>query len=597
MLKRVAFAVFAGLSLASVSYAEETPTPAETPTVRTVRLGVMSFRGQNGFTTHIADEDRLLAQVPHWIASHVPGIRLETRYYRMNDLMRAIEAKDVDVFLGSSGLFWQMKHTGARDLATIVSSQTPDPNEGVAGVIFVRKDRADLNTLEDLKGKSASMGLDNMFLATQLSMAAVAKAGFDPRRFFSYINHYDLPVPKTVEDVVNGTVDVGILRACVLESEFPDWKKHLKIINAQTSGTFHCARSTDAYPNWTMAAVSGFVPELSRALAVALLTMPPTDSGAYHWSLATDFEHVDNVSRLLKTDGYAYLNEWTFARLWQEYREILIFVLFLIVGFLIHVWRVEKLVDRRTSELRTEMQRREASEASLREFEQRLDSTRKMSIVSEMSSVIAHEIRQPLASVQYLADGIRVLLRRGTSDTDKMQRCADGICRQVERINAVVDHVRTYAKEEQKRDERIDFSALVTRVVGKLRERMAIPPTANLVSDLAVKGDSLELELAVANLLKNAREAAGDTGRVSVDLNREGFSAVLTIENSGRVLTEEDFKRLAHPLASGKKTGLGLGLPIVRSITEAHRGNLTLIPRPSGGVIAVLKLPLWETTK
>ena len=357
-------------------------------------------------------------------------------------------------------------------------------------------------------------------------MAAVAKAGFDPRRFFSYINHYDLPVPKAVEDVVNGTVDVGIFRACVLESEFPDWKNHLKIINAQTSGTFHCARSTDAYPNWTMAAVSGFDPELSRALAVALLTMPPTDSGAYHWSLATDFEHVDNVSRLLKTDGYAYLNEWTFSRLWQEYREILIFVL-----FLIHVWRVEKLVDRRTSELRMEMKRREASETSLREFEQHLETTQKMSIVSEMSSVIAHEIRQPLASVQYLADGIRVLLRRGFSDTEKMQ---------VERINAVVDRVRTYAKEEQKRDERIDFSALVTRVIDKLRERMAIPPTANLVSDLAVKGDSLELELAVANLLKNAREAAGDTGRVSVDLNREGGSAVLTIENSGRILTEED---------------------------------------------------------
>lgn len=597
MLKRVVLAALACLSLASVSYAEKALMPAETPTVRTVRLGVMSFRGQNGFTTHIADEDRLLAQVPQWIATHVPGIRLETRYYRMNDLMRAVEAKDVDVFLGSSGLFWQMKHTGARDLATIVSAQTPDPNEGVAGVIFVRKDRSDLNTLEDLKGKTASMGLDNMFLATQLSMAAIAKDGFDPRHFFSYVNHYDLPVPKAIEDVVNGTIDVGILRACVLESEFPDWKNHLKIINAQTSGTFHCARSTDAYPNWTMAAVSGFDPELSRALAVALLTMPPTDSGDYHWSLATDFEHVDNVSRLLKTDGYAYLNEWTFTRLWQEYREILIFVLILIAGFLVHVWRVEKLVDRRTSELRAEMKRREASEASLREFEQRLETTRKMSIVSEMSSVIAHEIRQPLASVQYLADGIRVLLRRGASDTDKMQRGADGICRQVDRINAVVDRVRTYAKEEQKRDEIIDFSALVTRVVDKLRERMPIPPTANLVADLTVKGDSLELELAVANLLKNAREAAGDTGQVSVDLNREGYSVVLTIENSGKILTKEDFKRLTHPLASGKKSGLGLGLPIVRSITEAHRGNLTLIPRPLGGVIAILKLPLLESSK
>lgn len=597
MLKRVVFAVFAGLSLASVSYAEETPTPAETPYVRTVRLGVMSFRGQNGFTTHIADEDRLLAQVPYWIASHVPDIRLETRYYRMNDLMRAIEAKKVDVFLGSSGLFWQMKHTGARDLATIVSAQTPDPNEGVAGVIFVRKDRTDLNTLADLKGKTASMGLDNMFLATQLSMAAIAKAGYDPRHFFSFSHHYDLPVPRAVDDAMNRTVDVGILRACVLESEFPNWQNKLKIINAQTSGTFHCARSTDAYPNWTMAAVSGFDPELSRALAVALLTMPPTDSGAYHWSLATDFEHVDNVSRLLKTDGYAYLNDWTFSRLWQEYREILILILLLVAGFLIHVWRVEKLVDRRTAELRNEMRRREASEASLREFEQRLESTRKMSIVSEMSSVIAHEIRQPLASVQYLADGIRVLLRRGDTDTKKMQRCADGICRQVDKINAVVDRVRTYAKEEQKRDESIDFSALVPQVAGKLRDRMTATLSVNIAPDLFVRGDALELELAVANLLKNAREAAGAEGHVSVDLNREAYSVVLTIENSGKVLTDDDFKRLTHPLASGKKDGLGLGLPIVRSITEAHRGNLVLIPRPLGGVIATLKLPLIEAQK
>ena len=214
-----------------------------------------------------------------------------------------------------------------------------------------------------------------------------------------------------------------------------------------------------------------------------------------------------------------------------------------------------------------------------------------------MSYVIAHEIRQPLASVQYLADGIRVLLRRGASDTDKMQRCADGICHQVDRINAVVDRVRTYAKEEQKRDETIDFSDLVTRVTSKLRDRMATSLSTNIAAGLMVQGDSLELELAVANLLKNAREAAGDTGHISVDLNREGYSAVLTIENSGKVLTDKDFKRLTHPLASGKKSGLGLGLPIVRSITEAHRGNLTLIPRPLGGVIAILKLPLLESSK
>lgn len=588
---RVLFFIAAALFCGAAASSAPPPADAVGSHTVTVRLGVMSFKGLNGFTTHIADEDRLLMKVPQWLSAHVPRIRLETRYYRMNDLIRAIQAKEVDIFLASSGLFWQMKHTGARDLATIVSARVPDPNEGVAGVIFVRKDRTDINTIADLKGRSVSTGLANMFLATQLSLAAVAKAGFDPDRFFAYVRHYDLPVPRVMKDVAAGVSDAGFLRACVLESEYPGWQDHFKIINPQRSGTFHCARSTDAYPNWTMAAVSGFDPELSRAIAVALLTMPPTDSGAYHWSLATDFEHVDEVSRLLKTDGYTYLKEWTVERLWKEYREAVLLVFALLIGFGVHVWRVEKLVNRRTAELRAEMKRRQASEESLRAFEQRLETTRKMNIVSEMSSLIAHEIRQPLASVQYLADSIRVLLRRGVNDTDRMKRCADGIRTQVDEINAVVDRVRSYAKEEQRRDRAVDFSALVVRVTDKL---LTGHRTAQIEAGLYVRGEPLELELAVANLLKNAREAAGVEGDTRVTLSRETSQAVLTIVNDGAVLTEDDMRRFSQPLASAKKGGLGLGIPIVRSVAEAHRSELAFTPRKEGGMTAVLKLTLID---
>lgn len=90
----------------------------------------------------------------------------------------------------------------------------------MAGVIFTRKDRTDINNLEDARGKVASAGLENMFLAYQLGFATIAGKGHDPERFFSKIYHHDLPVLETVKQVRSGEADVGVLRACILESEF-----------------------------------------------------------------------------------------------------------------------------------------------------------------------------------------------------------------------------------------------------------------------------------------------------------------------------------------------------------------------------------------
>ena len=173
MLRSSSFGCLLVLSLAVAAVPAKT-TPL---TTQSVRLGIMSFSGTNGFTTYIAAEDDLLAKIPEWLSKHVPQVHFSTQYYRMNDLIQAVKEKQVDVFLASSGLFWQMKSYGVRDLATIVSDRTSNPNKGVAGVIFVRDDRRDLNELTDLKGKKVSTGLPNMFLATQLGMASIAQAG------------------------------------------------------------------------------------------------------------------------------------------------------------------------------------------------------------------------------------------------------------------------------------------------------------------------------------------------------------------------------------------------------------------------------------
>ena len=114
-----------------------------------------------------------------------------------------------------------------------------------------------------------------MFLAYQLGFATIAGKGHDPERFFSKIYHHDLPVLETVKQVRSGEADVGVLRACILESEFPDWQNYFKILNEQKDPEFKCAHSTDLYPNWTMAATSGLDPEVIKQLTQTLLNLPP----------------------------------------------------------------------------------------------------------------------------------------------------------------------------------------------------------------------------------------------------------------------------------------------------------------------------------
>ncbi len=74
-----------------------------------VRMGIVAYTYNGRFTTYIDHEDAMQAQLPKLLAAALPDIRFETKWYRQNDLARAIAAGDIDVFLGSSGFYWEMR--------------------------------------------------------------------------------------------------------------------------------------------------------------------------------------------------------------------------------------------------------------------------------------------------------------------------------------------------------------------------------------------------------------------------------------------------------------------------------------------------------
>lgn len=514
----------------------------------------------------------------------------------MNDLMKAIAKKEVDIFLGSSGLFWQMKQHGVRDIASIVSSTAPNPNKGVAGVIFTRKDRKDINSLEDARGKVASAGLENMFLAYQLGFATIARQGNDPERFFSKIFHHDLPVLETVKQVRSGEADVGVLRACILESEFPDWQNYFKILNEQKDPEFKCAHSTDLYLNWTMAATSGLEPEVIKQLTQTLLNLPPDGEKQLAWSLVTDFEKVNQVARLLKTDAYSHLKEWTIKRVWNEHKMLIACALLGFITFLFHVWRVENLVAKRTQALSDEIKRRVTAEKDAREIGNRLMLAHKLNIVSQLSTLFAHELKQPLAVTQYSTDSMKILLGQEHPDLEKLSKCRKSIEAQTEKMTSIIDRVRSYTKSNQKRDKVFSLAPLVKNAVIRKRKyadiKLELPQ-----EDLQIMGEELEIELLLENLLNNSINASPKEEPIKVSIRKEKNDCLLTISNGGEKLSEAEIKKLCQPLTTSRPSGLGLGISIIESISEAHHAKVSFLPNSEGGLTVKIAFPLVESSR
>lgn len=320
-----------------------------------VRLGLLDFEFESSYLSRVED---IQATVLKHLQASTPGIVIEPRYYKTKDLAEAVRKGEVEFFLGSSGFFVEMRPYGVRDIGTIVSSSFPDPNQCVAGVIFVRNSRTDLQTITDLEHRTASATDPRNFMTYQIGMGEIAKAGYDPDSFFRRTIFTDSEPQKVVENVLSGKADVGFLRACMLEAmerRNPQWLGKLRVINERTgprAERLGCRYSTDMYPGWTFAVTPHTPPILTRHVATALLSLDPksTPSG-FEVSFATDYARVNDLLKTLRIGPYAYLREWTLRGFLKVSWPFLMLAAALAFAWILHWLRLETLVRQRTAEL------------------------------------------------------------------------------------------------------------------------------------------------------------------------------------------------------------------------------------------------------
>lgn len=231
----------------------------------------------------------------------------------------------------------------------------------------------------------------------------------------------------------------------------------------------------------------------------------------------------------------------------------------------------------------------------------RLERAEKLAIAGELASRIAHEIKNPLAPIRGYAQLLQEKL--GVVDASQREIFARGlgvildeaarIERQVYRLLDLSRPDRAVPVEQGTVDLNqavVEAIRIAEGVAGARRFDLDLDPALPL---LAVDGD--EIRGVLLNLLKNAIEAmlGMDAARpIAVVTRREGEGVVIEVIDQGTGLEPEALERAFEPFFTTKADGTGLGLAIARSAVEAAGGEIQLLARPAGGVIAQVRLPL-----
>jgi signal transduction histidine kinase len=229
----------------------------------------------------------------------------------------------------------------------------------------------------------------------------------------------------------------------------------------------------------------------------------------------------------------------------------------------------------------------------LRDAQSRLLRAERLSVLGRFSSLILHDIRNPISILRGFAE--MVLLH--PTDTAIVERNMTRIMEEADRLNRIAGELLDFSRGEINLNMSIvDLRDLVGRVTQIISERF-VSRKIEIKTDIAFPGpvilDNDRMLRVLLNLADNSRKAMPRGGIFSIDVRREEGRLLLTVSDTGEGMSAEALDRLFEPyFSSSKEGGTGLGMSIVKSIVDAHEGTIAVDSRTEGGTTFRLSLPL-----
>lgn len=233
--------------------------------------------------------------------------------------------------------------------------------------------------------------------------------------------------------------------------------------------------------------------------------------------------------------------------------------------------------------------------AAARDMEDREDTILgRIAVVQEMARMVAHEVRNPLQSLELLTS----LIASEEDDTERME-LANSIHEEIRTLETVVTRLlRESATKGALRLQRQEASVapLVQKVVALRRPQANGRGTrlmTGALSERIVSIDSALMKRSIENLVINAMQAVPDRGgEVRVSVQEEATDLLLSVDDNGPGVDPELADQIFEADVTSKSKGTGLGLALVKGVIEAHDGTITCVTSPMGGARFEIRIPL-----
>ena len=243
-------------------------------------------------------------------------------------------------------------------------------------------------------------------------------------------------------------------------------------------------------------------------------------------------------------------------------------------------------------------------EEERRRHREDLAHARRLSSLGEMAAGLAHELNQPLAAINLYIQGSLRRLAAFPTCPPEIRASLENASKQAQRAGDIISQIRGFVKKAPAENLATDINRLIRETLLLVEAELtnaAVTVHLDLAKNLPpLTLDRLQIQQALINLVSNGIDAMETTPtehkQLTIQTRQTGPTVTIAIEDRGSGIPEALTDQLFTPFASGKATGMGLGLAISRSIAEEHGGQLNFTARAGGGSVFILTLPVAETT-
>lgn len=529
------------------------------------------------------------------------GMALNVTRASEEEIARLVRQNRLDFFLAPSDLYRQLLLSGCSDIAVTHAAETTNPNR-TQGALFLSRLGEEPDVPRSVsKGKVLRLGGEagSVIVRGELIRHGLSgKASADLCAKIPVRADTDDETAEALRRLREGGLDLLILPVCRLERYCGSRTcstADLGVLWPKQDTDMTCLHSTQLYPGTTLVATPSLTPFAHREILSTIFALKAGANGQ-RWHVATNFQTTDRTLRLLDDDAWAQVRQSSIRSFLNRWKGWIVFGLCALGFIVVHAVVLQVLVRRKTRELRHALTEQKRARRETELISRRLEKQRRLQTIGQMASLFAHELGQPLNAIGCYAHGIG----KATENVEKrraVEKGIQGIEEQVGRASAIVNRVRDYVRSQTVRDKVIDLGELVETAIGnfKITSLGNVPVALKREcagDELRVRGDSLELELVVVNLLRNASQAIQSIGKPEIrvrifDRPGPGFE----VSDNGVGLTEEKLAEIVQIGESTRPEGLGLGLSIVRDLVELHEGKIEFSLTPAGGLVVRVTLP------